>query len=159
MKPSPRLESHEWSSPRPPKASAGSFVRVSLTRIRSTARQTRIPRGHVQPDAAYHRPGQRGRDDRHPCFTSTCPPLAAVTGHCYAAWRRSLSCRPIPQRMAGDSRIERQIRGTSHGGEPKFAGTVTVPSFRPFELGKVASTVLSTIVRVTVGPRAASLSR
>jgi len=46
---------------------------VRRTRIRSTARQTRITRGDPQPGAAYHRPGRRGRDDRRPCFTSTYP--------------------------------------------------------------------------------------
>src|SRR5438876_8027003 len=46
---------------------------MRLTRIRSTARQTRITRGDPQPGAAYHRPGRRGRDDRRPCFTSTYP--------------------------------------------------------------------------------------
>src|SRR2546429_9901767 len=34
---------------------------------------------------------------------------ATSSQHCYAAWRRSLSCRPIPQRVADGSRIEHPI--------------------------------------------------
>src|SRR5437879_12561761 len=47
------------------------------------------------------------------------PPRAASTRRCYAAWRRSLSCRPIPQRMADGSRIEHPIDRASHGGGPQ----------------------------------------
>ena len=47
------------------------------------------------------------------------PPRAASTRRCYAAWRRSLCCRPIPRRMAGDSRIEHPIDRASHGGRAK----------------------------------------
>src|SRR2546427_3083722 len=46
-------------------------------------------------------------------------PSATSSQHCYAAWRRSLSCRPIPKRMADGSRIEHPIDRASHGGGPQ----------------------------------------
>ena len=47
------------------------------------------------------------------------PPSAGAPRRCYAAWRLSLSCRPIPQRMAGNSRIEHTIDRAAHGGGPE----------------------------------------
>src|SRR5262249_31619528 len=63
-----------------------------------------------------HRPGPFSHIDRCPCLTSSCLSIATSTRRCYAAWSRSLSCRPIQQRMADDSRIEHPIHRASHGG-------------------------------------------
>ena len=71
--------------------------RYRRTRIRSTHTQTRVIPGNLQRDVAYHQSGFHRSSERRLCLMSTCASSGHLDWRCYAAWRRSLSCRPILQ--------------------------------------------------------------